>query len=76
VKSEEDKVKADVFYHDMMKLAIELDGTISAEHGIGKIKRPYMKYMFTDDEIKGMQEVKKAFDPKNLMALDTLFFNG
>ena len=76
VKTEEDKVKADVFYHDMMKLAIELDGTISAEHGIGKIKRPYMKYMFTDEEINGMQEVKKAFDPKNLMALDTLFFNG
>lgn len=75
VKSEEDKVKAEEFYHDMMKLAIELDGTISAEHGIGKIKRPYMKYMFSDEEIKGMQEVKKAFDPKNLMALDTLFFN-
>jgi D-lactate dehydrogenase (cytochrome) len=75
VKSEDDKIKAEEFYNYMMKLAIELDGTISAEHGIGKIKRPYMKYMFTDVEISGMQEVKKAFDPKNLLALDTLFFN-
>ncbi len=76
VKSEEDKVKAEEFYHYMMKLAVELDGTISAEHGIGKIKRPYMKYMFSDEEIEGMQNVKKAFDPKSLLALDTLFFNG
>lgn len=75
VKSEDDRVKAENFYHNMMKLAIELEGTISAEHGIGKIKRPYMKYMFTDEEIRGMMNVKKALDPKNLMALDTLFFN-
>jgi D-lactate dehydrogenase (cytochrome) len=75
VKSEEDKLKAEEFYHYMMKLAIELDGTISAEHGIGKIKRPYMKYMFDENEMKGMKDVKKAFDPKNLLALDTLFFD-
>ena len=59
----------------MMKLAIELDGTISAEHGIGKIKRPYLKYMFSDAEIDGMKNVKKAFDNKNLLASDTLFFD-
>ncbi|MER3329617.1 MAG: FAD-binding oxidoreductase, partial [Candidatus Kapaibacterium sp.] len=75
VKSEEDRVKAEEFYHYMMKLAIELNGTISAEHGIGKIKRPYMKYMYSEMEIKGMQDVKKTFDQKNLIALDTLFFN-
>ncbi len=75
VKSEDDRINAEEFYNYMMKLAIELDGTISAEHGIGKIKKPYMKYMFTEVEIRGMQEVKKAFDPKNLLALDTLFFN-
>ena len=75
VKSEEDKAKAEEFYHYMMKLAIELDGTISAEHGIGKLKRPYMKCMFTDIEINGMLKVKNVFDTKNLLALDTLFFN-
>jgi len=75
VKSEEDKIKAEEFYHYMMKLAIELDGTISAEHGIGKIKRPYMKYMFNDEEINGMRKIKNTFDQKNLLALDTLFFD-
>lgn len=75
VKNEKDKEKAEEFYHYMMKLAVELDGTISAEHGIGKIKRPYLKYMFSDAEIDGMKNVKKAFDNKNLLASDTLFFD-
>lgn len=75
VKNEKDKEKAEEFYHYMMKLAIELDGTISAEHGIGKIKRPYMKYMFNDEEINGMRKIKNTFDQKNLLALDTLFFD-
>jgi len=50
--------------------AVSLGGTVSAEHGIGKIKKPYLKIMYNQAEIKEMVAVKKYFDPLSLLGLD------
>ncbi len=45
----------------------ELNGTISAEHGVGLLKKPYLKYSRSETEIALMKSVKLAFDPNGIM---------
>ena len=46
------------------KRAVELGGTVAAEHGIGKLKRPFLEAMYGPKGISEIQAVKKALDPK------------
>jgi D-lactate dehydrogenase (cytochrome) len=46
------------------KKAVELGGTVAAEHGIGKLKRPFLEVMYGQEGISEMQAVKQALDPK------------
>jgi len=50
-------------YHEFAKKAVALGGTISAEHGIGKIKKEFFSVMFSDEELKEMKAVKMTLDP-------------
>jgi FAD/FMN-containing dehydrogenase len=42
-------------------------GSISAEHGIGLLKQPYLSYSRTEADIERMQGIKAVFDPMNIM---------
>ena len=42
---------------------LELGGTLSAEHGIGKLKAEYLVGMYQEEGIREMARVKKALDP-------------
>ncbi|MBM86869.1 MAG: FAD-binding oxidoreductase [Gammaproteobacteria bacterium] len=42
-------------------------GSISAEHGIGLMKKPFLHYSRSDAELELMKGVKRVFDPKNIM---------
>lgn len=42
-------------------------GTISAEHGIGRLKKPYLSVCRSDEEIALMRRVKDALDPKHIL---------
>ena len=53
--------------------ALELNGTVSAEHGIGKLKKKYLKMMFGNDGIEQMKKIKKILDPDNLIGQGNLF---
>ncbi len=57
----------------LCKSAVSLGGTVSAEHGIGKLKKPYLKIMYTPEQIKEMAALKKYFDPDCLLNLDNIF---
>jgi FAD/FMN-containing dehydrogenase len=50
--------------HDIVH---QLGGSISAEHGIGQLKRDEMRRYKSPLEVKMMRVVKKAFDPDMLM---------
>jgi len=56
-----------------VKKGVLLGGTVSAEHGIGKIKHAYLKTMYGDNGISGMVRVKKVFDPGCILGLDNIF---
>jgi D-lactate dehydrogenase (cytochrome) len=53
--------------------AIMLGGCVSAEHGIGKLKRKYLYVMMGERYINEMAEVKKAFDPKGILGRGNMF---
>jgi FAD/FMN-containing dehydrogenase len=42
-------------------------GSISAEHGIGLVKKPYLGSTRSPAEVALMQGIKRAFDPKGLL---------
>ncbi len=54
-------------YMTFAKRAVELGGTVAAEHGIGKLKRAFLEVMYGSNGIAEMQEVKKALDSKWLI---------
>lgn len=45
----------------------DLGGTVSAEHGIGSMKRDYLPYSRTDAELDCMRRVKAALDPRGIL---------
>ena len=53
--------------------AVELGGTVSAEHGLGKHKRHLLEIQFSEEEIDRMRAVKKRLDPKGLLGRGNLF---
>lgn len=48
-------------------LVARLGGSISAEHGIGQIKRPYLSLSRTEPELDLMRRMKLALDPKGIL---------
>ncbi len=60
-------------YHDFCERAVKSGGTISAEHGVGKIKRKYFELMYPEDILRKMFEIKKIFDPQLLLNQRNIF---
>ncbi len=56
-----------------VRKAVELGGTVSAEHGIGKIKHDYLKEMYSEAGIKEMFRIKRIFDPNLILGLNNIF---
>ena len=48
-------------------LVTEYGGSISAEHGIGVLKKPYLERYKSDVELGMMRSLKAAFNPKNIL---------
>ena len=58
---------------EILKFVVSLDGSISAEHGIGRAKAPYLHIQRNEEEIRLFREMKKAFDPKGILNPDVIF---
>ena len=65
------KKKVDEWYFEVMRLAVKLGGTVSAEHGIGTMKKEGLRMELESlDALKAieiMRAIKKVFDPKNIL---------
>ena len=57
----------------MFVLVKELGGTISGEHGIGLVQKGYMDIMFDEVQLQLMRQIKKAFDPNNILNAGKIF---
>jgi FAD/FMN-containing dehydrogenase len=52
---------------ELFELALRLGGTISGEHGVGIVKRPWLERQLGQRAYELHTAVKRAFDPKNLL---------
>ncbi len=52
---------------EIFELVVEMGGTLSGEHGIGTSKAPFMNIAFNAEELALFQDIKKAFDPNNIL---------
>lgn len=60
-------------YSEICRISVSLGGTVSAEHGIGKVKRSYLKMMYDEAIIKEMARIKKIFDPNCILSVGNIF---
>lgn len=52
---------------ELFELTVSLDGTLSGEHGIGLVQRPYMDIAFDARQMGLMNGIKELFDPAGIM---------
>jgi FAD/FMN-containing dehydrogenase len=53
--------------HDMFALVKKHHGSISAEHGIGLLKKDYLGYSRSPEELAVLRLLKRTLDPQNLL---------
>ena len=72
-KNADEAEKARHIYSRCIAQAIMLGGTVSAEHGIGKLKRKYLAAMMGERYLNEMAELKRAFDPNGILGRGNMF---
>ena len=72
-ENEEQMDRAEEAMCEIASAAVEMGGTVSAEHGLGRLKLKYLNLMYTRDEIRGMRRIRRAIDPDGLLAPEIRF---
>ena len=72
-RDEEEAEKAQKIYQTFIERALRVGGTVSAEHGIGKLKREYLKLMYGEDHLREMAALKMVFDPAGILGRGNIF---
>ncbi len=57
----------------VFKIVQKYGGSVSAEHGVGLLKKPFLQYSRSAEEVSYMQAIKQAFDPNHVMNPGKLF---
>ena len=65
--------KAHELYDILVKRILEWKGTVSAEHGIGKLKKKYFLQMVGESSLNELRKVKKIFDPRFILGKGNIF---
>jgi glycolate oxidase len=58
---------------EIFELCKSLGGTISGEHGIGLVQKPYMNVMMTEKHFEIFRGIKKTFDPNGILNPGKMF---
>jgi glycolate oxidase len=58
---------------EIFELTKRLGGTLSGEHGIGLVQKEYMNIIFDEVQMRLMKEIKKIFDPNNILNAGKIF---
>jgi D-lactate dehydrogenase (cytochrome) len=66
-KDDAEAERARHLYGRFVAQAVMLGGTVSAEHGIGKLKSKYLYVMMGERYMNEMAELKRAFDPNGIL---------
>lgn len=58
---------------EILKLCVEVGGSLSGEHGIGSDKKCFMPFMFNETDLETMQWIRQTFNPKGLANPEKVF---
>ena len=72
-RNEEEYLRGKEIYEGWARRVSELGGSVSAEHGVGKLKREFLRIMYGEKSIGEMRKLKKVFDPKGILGRDNIF---
>jgi D-lactate dehydrogenase (cytochrome) len=72
-RDEDEGARARELYVQFLKYAASVGGTLSAEHGVGKLKRDYLRLFYTGDQLREMAAIKKTFDPNGILGRGNIF---
>ncbi|OBT53906.1 hypothetical protein VE04_06205 [Pseudogymnoascus sp. 24MN13] len=70
IYNDAERKKAEAFVHRMVKRAVEMEGTVTGEHGVGLVKRDYLDHELGATTVDAMRKIKLAFDPLCLLNSD------
>jgi len=62
-RSAEELRAAEGLYAEFAAEAVRLGGSVAAEHGIGRIKKPFLPIQFSAGDLAAMRAIKQALDP-------------
>ena len=65
--------RARVAFGEVMDLAITLGGTITGEHGVGRLKKAWLPNYLGADVMALNQRIKSALDPQNILNPGAIF---
>src|SRR5699024_7671945 len=66
-QDEAQQARAQAAYGDIMDLAIRLGGTITGEHGVGRLKQPWLTDQVGPRAYALMRQIKAVFDPNGIL---------
>ncbi|WP_235604844.1 FAD-binding oxidoreductase [Enteractinococcus helveticum] len=69
----EQQQRAQRAYGDVMDLAVQLGGTITGEHGVGRLKQPWLVNSIGEDALELNHRIKRALDPQNILNPGAVF---
>ena len=72
-RNEEEMISAMELYYTFAHEVISLGGAVGAEHGIGRLKKPFLKMQYSDTVIAQMRNIKLFFDPEGRLNPGVLF---
>ena len=72
-RDDNEGARAREMYLEFLKYAASVGGTLSAEHGVGKLKRDYLRLFYTEAQLREMVEIKRAFDPNGILGRGNIF---
>lgn len=72
-RSEEEMRRGKEMFARWARQVVAMGGTVSAEHGTGKIKANLLKILYGEEGVREMAAVKRAFDPECLLGAGNLF---
>jgi len=72
-RNDDEATKARDIYLQFLKRAAAVGGTLSAEHGVGKLKRDYLPLFYSEEHLREMATLKRAFDPAGILGRGNMF---
>ncbi len=72
-KTEETEKNMERAVEEVFRITLEMGGTISGEHGVGLVNRPFVSMELSEESIRIQKQIKSVFDPFGIMNPGKIF---